>query len=345
MSESDTNGSVTGGNRTTWLLLGLLLAACERSAPASPELDRLREEAAAADRAAQGRFGSGDERASWTLTVAGEVPAPMTLRWPAIERLATTEYDARAAVEAEHPELARFRGVRLSTLVETAHGSPSADAVTLVANDGFRGTFEMADVKTWPVMLSVALGGAPIPRSRGGPLFTTLPNVTFPQIAQRYTYSWWIFYVTDVVVGTEARTLRVGERTFDAAALDALPSMRMRARHGFRIGWPSGEVQITGVRVRDVLAAAGITLTPAQRVRIRVKAPVPDDPEHATRLSAEAIAAHDILLGFRFGPEDTPIAARLGGPVVLVFPEDARPTSAESEWPTFVHALEVENAP
>jgi hypothetical protein len=326
---------------------GILLAvgACERSAPADAELDGLRRAAELADRAESARFGSGDERAAWTLGVGGEMPAPVTLRWPAIERLATTEYDARAAVEAEHPELARFRGVRLADLVATTHASASAPEVTLVANDGFRGTFAMADVQTWPVMLSVAMNGAPIPRSRGGPLFTTLPNVSFPQIAQRYTYSWWIFYVTHMVVGTEARTLRVGARTFDAAALDAMPRTSIRARHGFRIGWPSGEVVVSGVRIRDALAAAGVTLSATQRVRVRVKAPVPDDAEHAVRISAETIAAHDLLLAFRVGAEDTPLAARLGGPIVLAFPEDARPTTVESEWPTFVHALEVEDAP
>lgn len=329
------------------LAWGILLAVCgcEQSAPGDAQLDTQRRAAEAADRAQSARFGSGDERAAWTLGVAGEMPAPVTLRWPAIERLATTEYDARAAVEAEHPELARFRGVRLADLVATTHASASASEVTLVANDGFRGTFAMADVQTWPVMLSVTMNGAPIPRSRGGPLFTTLPNVSFPQIAQRYTYSWWIFYVTHVVVGTEARTLRIGTRTFDAAALDAMPRTSIRTRHGFRIGWPSGEVVVSGVRVRDALFAAGVTLTPTQRVRVRVKAPVPDDAEHAVRISAETLAAHDVLLAFRVGTDDAPLTSRLGGPIVLAFPDDARPTSAESEWPTFVHALEIEEAP
>lgn len=325
--------------------LVLTLAGCERSAPNDTELDRQRRDAQEADRAATARFGSGDDRADWTLSVHGAVPTPVTLRWPTIERLATTEYEARAAVEAEHPELARFRGVRLSSLIATTHASTEADEVTLVANDGFRGTFSMADVRTWPIMLSVAWDGAPIPRSRGGPLFTTLPNVEFPQIAQRYTYSWWIFYVTHVVVGTERRALEIAGTTLDAAALDALPRTRVVSRHGFRIGWPAGEVAVRGVRVSDVLAARGITLGERQRVRVRVKAPVPDDTEHAVRIDAATIRDHDVLLGMWIGERDEPITARLGGPVVLVFPESARPTTSESEWPTFVRALEVEDAP
>lgn len=326
------------------MLVGLatvVAVACDRGV-AEATLDRELREAQAAEREERSRHGDGDESATWTLTITGRVPATVVLPYREVERLATTEYLAKPSVERADPPPARFRGARLSELLARGEAATDLSEVTLVANDGFRATFAAADVLAYPVMLSVLWDGARIPRSRGGPLFTTLPNHTSPAIAERYTYSWWVFYVTHLVADTAPVSLRVGTRTFDAAALAALPQASIELRHGFRVGWPSGIVRISGVRVRDVLAAAGVLPASADRVRVRVMAPVPDADEHAVRLDPAAIATNDLLLGLRFGPDDQPIPARLGGPIVLVFPPGVTPPSSESEWPTFVRALEVE---
>lgn len=319
----------------------LLVSGCERR-PSNAELDRWLRQARAADDAERARFGNGDESATWTLTITGRVPHPVVLPFREVDRLATTEYSARPSVESDHPELARFRGARLSDLLARGGAPHDLGEVTVVANDGFRATFSASDVQRFPVMLSVTWDGTPIARSRGGPLFTTLPNEAHPEIAETYSYSWWVFYATHLVADTEPATLRVGERTFDAAALAALPQAEVRVRHGFRVGWPAGELRMTGPRVRDVLAAAGVTLGAQDRVRVRVMAPVPDAADHAVRLDAARIAGSDLLLGLRMGDESAPIPGRLGGPIVLVFPPGVDAPSSESEWPTYVRALEVE---
>ncbi len=316
-------------------------AGCSRG-PRDAQLDGWLNDARAADAREQRRFGTGDESATWTLTITGRVPHSVVLPFREVDRLATTEYAARPSVESDHPELARFRGATLRALLERAAAPTGVGEVTVVANDGFRATFAASDLQEFPVMLSVAWDGAPISRSRGGPLFTTLPNEAHPRVAELYTYSWWVFYVTHLVVDTDAVALRVGERVFDAAALGALPQTELRVRHGFRVGWTAGELRMVGVRVRDVLAAADVSLGAFDRVRVRVMAPVPDATDHAVRLDPQAIATTDVMLALAMGDDTAPIPARLGGPIVLVLaPGDTAPSS-ESEWPTFVRELEIE---
>lgn len=317
-----------------------LSASCDRAVDEAT-LTRESAEAEQAEQAARARHGTGaDERASWTLTVTGRVPTTVVLPFREVERLATTEYLAKPTNENADPPPALFRGARLSDLLTRANAPSDATEVTLVANDGFRATFAAADVRTHPVMLSILWDGAPISRSKGGPLLATLPNYTEPAIEERYTYSWWVFYVTHMVVDTSEVALRIGDCTLDAAQLAALPEAAVVVRHGFRVGWPSGELRIAGVRVRDALAACEVTLGESDRVRVRVMAPVPDGDDHAVRLDAQAIATTDVLLGLRFGSDPQPIPARLGGPVVLAFPPGAG--GSQSEWPTYVRGLDVE---
>lgn len=317
-----------------------LVTACQRPVDEAT-LTRESEEAEQAEAAARERFGTGDERASWTLTVTGRVPSTAVLPFREVERLATTEYLAKPTNEDADPPPARFRGARLSELMAHARAPADAAEVTLVANDGFRATFAVPDVHAFPVMLSILWDGVPITRSRGGPLLATLPNYTQPELEERYTYSWWVFYVTHLVVDTAEVAIRVGDCTLGSTELAALPQAEVAVRHGFRVGWPSGEVRIAGVRVRDALAACHAALDPTDRVRVRVMAPVPDAEGHAVRLDAQAVAGTDLLLGLRFGADDRPIPGRLGGPVVLVFPPGVSGPS-QSEWPTYVRGLDVE---
>jgi hypothetical protein len=223
-----------------------------------------------------------------------------------VERLATTEYLAKPTNEDADPPPARFRGARLVELMARAQAPADAAEVTLVANDGFRATFAAPDVRTYPVMLSILWDGVPITRSRGGPLLSTVPNFTEPAIEERYNYSWWVFYVTHLVVDTAEVALRIGDCTLGRTQLAALPPAEVTVRHGFRVGWPSGELRIAGVRVRDALAACEAAVGPGDRVRVRVMAPVPDGDGHAVRLDARSIADTDVLLGLRFGPTTSP---------------------------------------
>ncbi|MBK7777022.1 MAG: hypothetical protein IPI43_23330 [Sandaracinaceae bacterium] len=205
-----------------------------------------------------------------------------------------------------------------------AQAEAPADAaeVTLVANDGFRATFAAPDLRTYPLMLSIRQDSVPITRSRGGPLLSTVPNFTGPAI-EGGTTSWWVFYVTHLVVDTAEVALRIGDCTLGRTQLAALPQPRSRCATASAWAGPAG---------------------PGDRVRVRVMAPVPDGDGHAVRLDARSIADTNVLLGLRFGADDQPIPARLGGPVVLVFPPGVGGPSQNAEWPARSHVASTWNA-
>ncbi len=301
-------------------------------------------EAREADAGARALHEEVNERASWTLTLSGQVARPEVLPWETVDALADSEVLARPTVERPQDEPIRFRGVRLASLLVRAGAAPAAREVTIVASDGFRATFAAADVNAMPIQLSVTRDGEPISRSYGGPLFGTLPNVDFPGIESLYKQSWWAYYVTHVIVDTSDVALQIGERTVGAVDLAGLEMVTVQAPHGFRTGWDAGPVAVDGVRVRDVVKLAGLTLSPGDLLRVRVMASLPDDDQHALRLPAEALDRDDLVFGLTVGAAHEPIPARLGGPVVLLVPKDYAVDGA-SEWPTFVQGLTVERRP
>jgi len=319
-----------------------LLGACEERA-SEAELDRWLAEVRAADEQARARHATEDESAGWTLTVLGATAqgVPAVLGAAELGSASTTTVAAAPPrVGAEH---ATYRGARIDALVARAGGArEGVDEVTLVAADGFRATIAWSDVIRAPIILATHRDGERLRREDGGPLLAVFPLDEYPDLLARYTESWWVYYVTHLVVGTPAASVRIGTRDFDDASLAALPESELLTSVGYRVGWPSEPVRIVGPSLAALLEAAGLALDEHSRVRVMTIAAITRGDERPTYVSAEEVRSGGVLLGRAYGPEARPIPARLGGPLVLAFSGEAARAHAEHDWLTFVTDLQVE---
>jgi hypothetical protein len=177
--------------------------------------------------------------------------------------------------------------------------------------------------------------------SEGGPLYLVFPILDFPGLKPTYTSINWVFYVTNIVVGTETAQLQIGGKSFSADRLDRLPQVTLDRPIGYRLRWPRGNVVLQGVRIQDALAAAGYPTDRA--VIVRGKAPTTRDRNQPLRLSPALLGQCDIIVAHRWGIGRQPIPARMGGPLTLAFGADCPPKLLnDRSWMTFVEALEVE---
>jgi hypothetical protein len=348
--------------------------------PSGEEIERLRAEARALDarmtavnelprRVGQtlDRFGRPFRRreagATWELVISGRIaaPAPVRLSIDELDALATTRVRTRNPFDVDEFKVPIFRGVRLSALVDRA-GGPAGGAsppssITIVAHDAFRATIDIADAYRHPIILALERDRRPIPRPEGGPLFLVFPHLDEPALKTRYPDRFWCFYVTHLIVGTEPARVLVGDIEVDGAALDALPQVTLEREVGYKVDWPATKVKLHGPRLRDVMAAAGLSVPAGGHVVVRGKPPIYRDPGQPTALGAEEVSSYDILLATRYGDERAPIPARLGGPVTLAYPVEVDVAAslpalipkagrarvqAQRRWLTFVEEVSVE---
>jgi hypothetical protein len=313
--------------------------------PQDADLDRWLFEAQAAEREAQRTHELEDETLAWTLTVLGETRsgAPLLLRNPDIEAASTVTI--HAAPPLDGAVVSEFRGARLSDLVQRAGGPlPGVDEVTLLASDGFRATVAWEDLSRAPILLATHCDGIRLRREQGGPLIAAFPLLEYPELLERYTESFWVYYVTHLVVGTPAPSLRVGEHHLERDALLALPTRELSVSVGYRVGWPSETVRLVGPSLREVLRAGNLELPEGMRVRVMSLAPISRGSERATHFSWTEVAAEEVILGLRYGEDETPIPARLGGPIVLAFSDAVAAAHPGHDWLTFVTDVRVEES-
>ncbi len=314
------------------LLAALLaaLGACDRG-PSGARLAALRDEANAENARRAASLGSDTDREirEWTLTVEGQTAAgtASTLRYPDLDALATDRLrgPAYTLVQGDDQNVA-YRGVRIATLLDRVPPAPGVTEITFVAFDGFRSTIALADARAYAIMLALEADGVRITRSTGGPLFLIFPIRDYPELARTYNWSSWSFYVTRMVLGTDPAALRIGERRVDLAALDALPPQVIEVAPKLRLGWPQGPVRLRGVALADLGVTGAVTIKTKARTWHDVAACAP-------------IVVH------RWGPDDALIPARLGGPLVLAFTAPCPAHDSDTEWPTFVEAIEPTGSP
>ena len=322
--------------------LSVGLVACDDRA-SEAELDLWLEEARAAEAAAQAGHADEDEVAVWTLTILGQTGSarPFLLRNSDLEAASTITVGATPPLAgAAH---GRFRGARVSDLVARAGGpSPGVREVTLVASDGFRATLGWDDVVRAPILLATYRDDVRLRREEGGPLLAVFPLDDVPDLLDRYTESWWVYYVTHVVVGTPEAHLRVGDRPLGEAELAALPVTAITASVGYRVGWPSEPVRVAGPSVAALLSASGVTLPPGGRVRVSSLAPITRGPDRPTYLSEAEVRSEAVIIGRTWGEADEPIPSRLGGPLVLGLSDEVARAHPDHDWLTFVTDLTVE---
>lgn len=233
--------------------------------------------------------------------------------------------------------IVEFRGVRLAKILDAVGVEPGVEDLTLVASDGYRGTVTVHDALTFDITLALAVDGRPLKTTEGGPLFLVFPALDQPEVMLTNPRGGWAWYVTNLVVGTQPASLTVGGQDFDAAALAALPQTTIDVAVSLRNGWPSGPAHVSGPTVRDVLAAAGVSGASGVRVHTLF-----DAPEHALHLSPDEIEGCGVMIARAYGPDLAPIPARLGGPLVLVFPPGCPERPTTTKWPTFVQSLSVD---
>jgi hypothetical protein len=220
--------------------------------------------------------------------------------------------------------------------------APEASEATMVAIDGFRATVQIADAQRYRMLLAIEADGAPIPRTSGGPIFLIHPfSESGPELREKYPDRFWAFYVTHVVVGTEAPRLDIAGRVLDRAALDQLPTSSLDGHVGWKVDWPADRVHLRGVALRDALAAAGVALPASGRVVIRGKAPIHDDPAKPIAVALADLERCKPLLALRWGADEQPIPARLGGPIALAVAPCGE-AYGDRLWVTFVEHIAVE---
>jgi hypothetical protein len=308
------------------LLVTIAVAACSKR-PGAEELARLRAEAEAENqkRAAATVAAIDREISEWTLTIEGQLAAGQgaTLTYAELDALATEHARAphSTLVQADTGASVDYRGVRVSTLLDRLPPTDGVDELTFVAFDGYRSTISAKDARAFPIMLALEADGVRLTRSTAGPLFLVFPIRDYPELARTYNWNFWSFYVNRMIVGTQPIDLVVDGKHLDLAALDALPATILEVAPKLRFVGPEGVVRLRGV--------AFSALTSRPDVAIRSK----------TRVWHDVGACNPVLV-YRWGADEAPIPARKGGPLIVAFTADCEAHKADTEWPTFVEALE-----
>jgi DMSO/TMAO reductase YedYZ molybdopterin-dependent catalytic subunit len=320
----------------------VILAACNRGQP-DPDLDRLHDEAVAANRAAlvANRLERSDTD---SLQIRGRIKRPETITWDELQALATTHVATLDPQATGRTTPIDFRGVLVRDLLDRVGARDGATEITFVSRDAFRATIALGDARGSRILLAIEADGARIPPDHGGPIYLVFPwSESSQAYRERYGDRFWAFYVTAMVVGTEEPVLQVGARTLDRAALDALPAATLDARPGWKVEWPSTTAHLRGVRLADVLAAAGVAPPAGGTIVVRGKAPLHRDRRKPSGIQAADLDRCPPLLALTYGPDDAPIPARLGGPIAMAMPpcDERYDGDPDHHWVTMVESIEV----
>lgn len=253
----------------------------------------------------------------WNLVIQGELTNDKSLKldWQQVLALATTHVLTTDPNYPIQPDMVfDFRGVPISKLLKELGNLGKAREVTFVSYDAYQTTVSLEDLLNYPIILAIANNNQPINRAQGGPIYLVFPYKQYPQLKEKYDESSWAFYVTNVILGTERVQLQVGNRTLTLTDLDKLPQVTLTQTVGYRIGWPSGVVQLHGVRLRDVIPLGNVALPAQGEVVVQGKPPIYRSDHNPITIPVAEVRDCDVLLATRWGEEKQLIPARLGGP-------------------------------
>lgn len=312
-----------------------ILAACD-SRPDASELARWRKEAQEADTRVAAKAKSDDPVARWMLHIGGQVGQPSDVPLAELEKEEPVEIKVgKTDVWEEHA----FRGVRISSLVAKAAPAASAATVTFIATDGYFATFELEHLQKHAFILAYEQDGKAMLPAFGGPLSVRFDSREIGPDLQRKYQSADVFYVTHAIVGDERASLRVGERVFDDAALAALPETTVSGPVSYRSGWEAMPQALHGVRLRDVLKAAGLTELP--RAQIFGKAQIHQQKSTSPIFAGDTFDSCEPLIIRRFGADRANVPTRRGGPLLLYVNAICREKLGANAWMAFVERVEV----
>ena len=262
----------------------LILAACDRGQP-SEDLDRLHDEAVAANRDVVAALKL-DRAETDSLPISGRVERPEVLEWDKLQTLATTHVQTIDPQATGRTTPTDFRGVLVRDLLDRARRAPDAD------RDHVRVARRVPrDRSTSPTRArtaccsrsrptarrsrrtTAARSSSSIPTSESSPAYRRA--VPRPVLGVLRHARWWSaprqprLQVGGTTLDRARARRAAGERRFDAG-----PAGRSTGRA--TTGPPARRA-----RSRDVLAAAGVELPPRGTIVVRGKAPVHHDPRQA----------------------------------------------------------------
>ena len=283
-----------------------------------------------------------NQQREWNLVIQGQTATgnTETLNWSQLQDLATVNINTIDGNNIVNPQkIFQFTGISVSSLIQSLGIPNYITEITFVCYDAYKVTVRVEDLLKYPIILAVAKDGQPIPREQGGPIYLIFPYTQYPEIRKNYDEGMWAFYVTHVIFGTESAKVSIGNRELNLADLDQLPQVNLTQRVGYRVWWPSGQVKLHGVRLRDALSLAGVNLNTISSVLVRGKPKVYRRNSEPIKLATEDILKCDILLVTRWGEDRQRIPAKMGGPVTLAFGDDCPSRTKNQRWVTFVEEL------
>ncbi len=283
-----------------------------------------------------------NQQQQWNLVIQGQTATGKTetLDWSQLQDLATVNINTVDGNNIVNPKkVFKFTGISVNSLIKNFAAQGEITEITFVCYDAYQVTINIKDLLKYPIILAVAKDGQPIPREQGGPIYLIFPYTQYPEIRKNYDEGMWAFYVTHVIFGTETAKVSIGDSELNLADLDQLPQVSLTQNVGYRVWWPSGQVKLHGVRLRDVLSLAGVQLNTLSSVVVRGKAAVYRRNAEPIELVTEDILKCDIILATRWGEEKQLITAQMGGPVTLAFGDDCPSRTKKQRWVTFVEEL------
>lgn len=337
---------------TSAIALTLGLSSCTQK-PTDAQLEQWHRETIAANSALIVQHAFDPRRTEdWMLTIQGQIASENPVEFNSFElaKLATTTVRTRSPFHESNKAVIEFQGIRISDLLDRIDLATNIDELTLLAFDNYRATISIADVYRYPIIIALKKDEIPLSRSEGGPLFVVFPKSDYPELEDKYSQSDWVFYVTDLIVGTEPINFTVNGQKFKAGDLDKLPSLTLKQEVGYRNGWPSNAVELHGYRLRDILAATEVDLPAEGSIIVRGKAPLYAQSKTPIQIEISDVRNCDILLATGWSNPWQPIPARLGGPVALALPNTCKTANGEEKslsenlpWVTFVEDVEIVN--
>jgi DMSO/TMAO reductase YedYZ molybdopterin-dependent catalytic subunit len=278
---------------------------------------------------------------SWKVTIEGEVERPITLEWPEIERLATHEITTHNPY-ADNPKLvSKYRGIPIKTLFDRAGIKVGAKEITVIAADAYYTSMPLPKAIADQGLLAISENGKPIPRSNGGPVYMTY--ITRPHAPNISDNQAWAYYATHIIVGTEPLRLKVGNQTLNRFDIEKLPATSVTTLVGYKIGWSSTPVKLTGVKLKTLLKHQRLTIPPKSIVKVRRKAMTPNEPQKSVELSPDLINRCDVILAYRWGNDAQNIPGQKGGPLTLAYgPNCTSDDAKDLAWLPFVESVNIE---
>ncbi|MBD2437695.1 molybdopterin-dependent oxidoreductase [Nostoc sp. FACHB-110] len=324
----------------TSLTIAIICVGGCKNQPTDKQLEVWRKEAIARNAEIVANNTKKAQQNQWNLLIQGETVTGKSLKlnWQQLQSLATNHVKTTDPLDISHSqEIFDFRGVTVSQLLQQFTEASQVTDVTFVSFDAYQTTLSLKDLWQYPITLAIAKNNQPIARAQGGPLYLVFPYTQYPQLEQKYDANNWAFYVSNIIVGTEAVKLQVNQHQVNLASLDKLPQVTLEQTVGYRISWPSGKVKLYGVRLRDIFSSLPEPLPAQGGVIIRGKAPFYEDAP--VRLSTQDLSECDILLVTRWGESRELIPAKMGGPLTLAFSSQCPAKLSQSRWVTFVEEL------